>query len=186
MRSCLVENKELHFFARLQPFFFIRAAKCEFFCRTGFFMQTNAISSNLVRSRKDLCETPKHDRILKRNALRCHRRGHCFSRICWTPVRMHVRMSPFSRYSSSRVIMCTITCIPNALLSCLPQNKQLRSFGRLQPFFSLERRNANFFWRNGVFMQTNAISSNLVRSRKNLCQTPKHDRILMFTNWILF
>ena len=34
-------------------------------------------------------------------------------------------------------------------------------------------------------MQTNAISSKLVRSRKNLCETPKHDRILMYTNWSL-
>ena len=34
------------------------------------------------------------------------------------------------------------------------------------------------------FMQTNAISSNLVRYRKKLCETPKHDRILMYTNWM--
>ena len=68
--------------------------------------------------------------------------GTCFSRICWTRVRMHVRMSPFSRYSSSTVIMCTITCIPNALLSCLPQSKQLRSFARLQPFFFYEKNGA--------------------------------------------
>ena len=33
-------------------------------------------------------------------------------------------------------------------------------------------------------MQTNATSSNLVRSRKNLCETPKHDRVLMYTNWM--
>ena len=35
-------------------------------------------------------------------------------------------------------------------------------------------------------MQTNAISSNLVRYRTNLCETPKHDRILMYTNWMLY
>ena len=35
------------------------------------------------------------------------------------------------------------------------------------------------------FMQTNVISSNLVRYRKKLCETPKHDRILMYTNWML-
>ena len=116
MLSCLVENKELHFFARLRPFFSLERRNAICCCRNGFCMQTNAIPSNLVPSRKNVCKTPKHDRILKRNALRCHGRGHYFPRICWTPVRMHVRMSPFSRYSSSRVIMCTITCIPNAFM----------------------------------------------------------------------
>jgi hypothetical protein len=114
----------------------------QFFWRNGFFMQTNAISSILVRYRKNLCETPKHDRILKRNALRCHRPGHFFPRICWTPVRMDVRMSPFSRYSSSRVIMCTITC--NQMLLCLVENKELHFFcSPATIVFSLERRNAN-------------------------------------------
>ena len=86
--------------------------------------------------------------------------GTFLSRICWTRVRMHVRMSPFSRYSSSTVIMCTITCIPNALLSCLPQSKQLRSFARLQPFFFIRAAKCNFFWRNGFLckpMQLQAI-----------------------------
>ena len=114
-------------------FFSLERRNANSFWRNGFFMQTNAISSNLVRSRKNLCETRKHDRILKRNALSCHGRGHFFPRICWTPVRMHVRISPFSRYFSSRVIMCTITC--NQMLSCLVENKQLLFFARPQPYF---------------------------------------------------
>ena len=38
-----------------------------------------------------------------------------------------------------------------------------------------------FFGCCGFFMQTN-----LVRSRKRLCETRKHDRILMYTNWMAF
>jgi hypothetical protein len=72
------------------------------------------------------------------------------------------------------------------MLSCLPQNKQLRSFARPQPFFFIRAAKCDFFGAMFFFMQTNAISSNLVRSRKNLCETPKHDRILMYTNWSLF
>ena len=58
MLSCLVESKQLHFFTRRQPYFFHSSGEMRIFLRNGFFMQTNAISSNLVRSRKSLCETP--------------------------------------------------------------------------------------------------------------------------------
>ena len=55
---------------------------------------------------------------------------------------MHVRRSPFSRYSSSRVIMFAITC--NQMLSCLVENKELDFFcSPATIFFSFERRNAN-------------------------------------------
>ena len=38
---------------------------------------------------------------------------------------------------------------------------------------------------SGFFLWSSAIASNSGRFREKLCQTPKHDRILMFTDWTL-
>ena len=74
-------------------------------------------------------------------------------------------MSPFSRYSSSRVIMCTITC--NQMLSCLVGNKQLHYLCSPATIsFLLELRNA-IFWRAMVLlckpMQSQAIWCDLAK-----------------------
>ena len=45
--------------------------------------------------------------------------------------------------------------------------------------------NALANWDNGTMLNVKKKFDNLVRFRENLCETPKHDRILMDTNWML-
>ena len=83
-----------------------------------------------------------------------------------------------------------ITC--NQMVQCLIENKHLKLFLHARKFFlklNYEKKRRHAIWEggSGFFLQSSGSSaSNLVRFRESLCQTPKHDRIIMFTDWTLF